>query len=995
MAQVSEIGVEIKGDSSSLKKAVSGAERSLGDLRSESSKTEGEVENLSGTMDGAGGKMGALSSMAGGLASAIAGVTAAAGAAAAGITTLTTQMGQSEKKARAYARTLGVTREQLQGLTAIGAQFGADISDTMDALSEVNTEMNDLKRGSGRLQKALQGTNADLDKLSEASGPVDFLNRLSEESDKLSDSLKATVMQAALGEEAFRQFGPVIMDSEKSLSDMIGRMKEMNVILGNQASANLASVGDAFHQLKLSIKGVAKAISAAAAPSVRLLMKTATGLIGAFREAAPSIDKTSSVLFNLTKSAIIPALDGFQELSRLTSKTAKVSGTYAKAITIVTNVVTSLGKSIVPVVSLLGDFIEMALEGFKAFGKKLAPAIAKSAKAMANIAQFTGMEGLSKQMRDAAEDARSFGQAIEVDYVGPAEQAKSNFKELGKAMKKTFTTKEIESFFDSITDSANISEKAIKELKEEIKGMDEDAPITGDGKGRGRKGVGGRGLSDQSEKSQEALNVLTKDQLAALRRITEAKRTAIDLDDIRAKKAKKIADINAKIDRIKGKQLKKEKKARKLAELREKKEQAVVEKNNQLQKAQERRGDQRLQRQQRTRRLSARRGGENPLAKIISGFSRSTAEIQNLNAEIDRLNSKIEDTSSAQEKAALLQKKQNKQIQKDIAQRQNLQGGIKTAGAAFKNSLSIFQQLASSIDTLSTSVDGFAQNIRAERQPGLSPGEKRGNTLKDIGKGAATAVGGAAAGAGIGAAAGAGPIGAAIGGGVGLIAGVVSGIAGRSKRQKKEKIAKRRQRFQTRQMARELGIAKTDNPMAEQQLRTQKKLAGIAQKVETGQMSKKQGKIQAKILREQLRTQKEQIRNQRDLAEMQGNVLDARLAGNETLATQLKFDKRRQKARNRIDDPKLLEQTLENINKREKLTLRQTRNQGLGNSSVRRKFGQEIGREAGREIGRKFARGEINITVADPTQISAEEELGSDQTRDLQDQLDREDRQTV
>jgi hypothetical protein len=1010
MAKVGEIKVEISGDSADLQKAVANAKQELGDLEGElqgmgdegTSASDGLLDldgaagSLTDSLDGLGGIAGGAA--AAGIGTAAAGAAAAAAAfykTAQAAAELTSEVARSQKKLSSYSRALGVSREQLKAFAEMGAQMGADIDDSVDILAEANKELQEMQKGGGRLAKTLEGTAANMEKLKAAKGPIDLIKRLRGELDKLNPTMKRAALQAVMGEEGFRQFGGAMMEGGAQMDKYRKKLSDYGVLLDKTANQRLQRASDAQHNFNMAIEGLKNQIAAGFADDFATVteelnkwVEATTGLLRLMSSMAGEKPVMQGMIDAMTPEIM---KDAREQLIRYNKQQAKAQRNWKEAKGFVEDMWTGAQK---------------AAREWKQFGSTFRKVIENQItgddeKLFQQLEPNDQIELRRRQLADAKKAQRKNPSKANKRAVIQARKRLEIQKTRVAFQKDEITRGQKQLQIENARQSA--SEKLKNLQKQRAKAAQKEADALDKAKNAMQKALkAGRKASDDAIPD----NVPTDEEMQAQRRRTAAAGTEDRVDDLRARKAEVEADLQKKINNLKDQYVESEERARLIRQARleaAEKHAKLESRINDILKDREvdkskpgfqgmeiGTGSEFTPFKEDPNEDSGRpiRGG-GQFGQFAEMMRKSGKQMKSYNEEIEGLETALKDVEGSFTKASvkgeIMAKKQAKAASAagSAAQGLSMLGGIISGPAA---------QFASNITTLGRSQSQM-DAARAERnRPGMTAAEKRQNTMKDTG----TILKGAGAGAQMGAAF--GPVGAIVGGGVGAIAGAIGVGAQKKKRKARERRKRERRRFQAGQTSIKAQIV--DAPPAQKEsLKKQKKMNKINRQIEKGQISHAQGEAQKRLLREQLEEQRENRKHQTTQISMNNDILKAQLHNNDYQAAQLQYQKTLDDIAHRVEQGAISQERAaklrERANLQRRMQLKQLRKGSPFAEENIRKFGQIIGKEAGRELGRQMARGRTGITMADPTEVSAQAEAGEEGVRELQEDLDRENRHNV
>lgn len=251
------------------------------------------------------GRLGPVGVAVGAISAALAGAGVAAVALTTKITKLTLAISDQQKELVRFSNIAGVATQDFAALNTIGRRFGADANDTADALLNVNEKLSDLRKNQGPLVDLLSQTSVNMQKLAESESTVEFLDNLNQEMADLDGTTKRAAASIVLGEEGMRQFGSVLLNSNKNISDTKKEMRDLGIIFSDEANNSFQNISDASNTISRSLTGVKNAFISEVAPAVEFFITKAAAAAKILNQTLiPAIEATGDRLGEVGTSFI-------------------------------------------------------------------------------------------------------------------------------------------------------------------------------------------------------------------------------------------------------------------------------------------------------------------------------------------------------------------------------------------------------------------------------------------------------------------------------------------------------------------------------------------------------------------------------------------------------------------------------------------------------------------------------------------------------------------
>jgi len=330
MASLGDLDIDIDLDLSGVEDAISDLRNSLNDLTDDiddlNNSGDDVGDDMSDSFSGFDDIVDAIPPKIQAVIVAVTAMATAAATATAAVTKMTTAIAHQEKLLSTYADSVNVSRSEFTVFSEQARRMGGDIEDVTDVLQEMNIKQTELKKSSGALFNILSRGGADIQSLTQATGSIEFFVALKKELEQLDPTMRRAAASAALGEDAFKQFGPLLLDSSKSVASLKQELKDLGVVLDTETSQQMAQLDKNIFKLNQRWRAFKKIIAGEVAP---VLINVTDGLL---KTAAALSDM--SQIFGGAEGAVTAISAAFKTLDGVTggflSNIAKLPDAIAK-----------------------------------------------------------------------------------------------------------------------------------------------------------------------------------------------------------------------------------------------------------------------------------------------------------------------------------------------------------------------------------------------------------------------------------------------------------------------------------------------------------------------------------------------------------------------------------------------------------------------------------------------------------------------------------------
>lgn len=232
----------------------------------EASEFEKQIDRIKGSMQKASDAFGAAANKI----ASIGKVFAVAGGAIAAYNGLlianSIAVAENAKQVERQSNLLGLTTDAYQEIRAVLGAYGVDARDLTDIFAQMVQKSSEAQRGGKEAALAFRGLGIEVSEL-KGLNPEQLFTRIAQGVSTLTDSnQKIDILSRILGEEAFKQAGPALVEGAEALAAFRKQFASSGGVLDKTDLQNAKQFNQSFTELKLRLQAVATEFGARMLP---------------------------------------------------------------------------------------------------------------------------------------------------------------------------------------------------------------------------------------------------------------------------------------------------------------------------------------------------------------------------------------------------------------------------------------------------------------------------------------------------------------------------------------------------------------------------------------------------------------------------------------------------------------------------------------------------------------------------------------------------------
>ncbi len=177
------------------------------------------------------------------------------------------------------AKLLGLTAEQYQTLRGVTQSYGVDQRDLTDSMAQFSQKLTEAREGNQTAIETFSQLGITMEEV-RAATPNDMLGLLAEGAERTAGSIEGmTAVSRILGEEAFKQLGPLLVQGRQNLDRLRKAYLETGAVLTTEQLDKYEQLSSLWKELKMRMNTLRIVIATAFLPALTKILERLRGFL--------------------------------------------------------------------------------------------------------------------------------------------------------------------------------------------------------------------------------------------------------------------------------------------------------------------------------------------------------------------------------------------------------------------------------------------------------------------------------------------------------------------------------------------------------------------------------------------------------------------------------------------------------------------------------------------------------------------------------------------
>lgn len=196
-----------------------------------------------------------------------------------GLAANTLLVAEDAKLIERQAKLLGLTAEQYQTLRGVTQAYGVDQRDLTDAMAQFAGKLGEARDGNQATIDTFQQLGISMEEI-RAATPNDMLELLAEAAERTAGSIDGiSAVSKVLGEEAFKQLGPLLVQGRQNLERLRKAYLETGAVLTTEQLDKYEQLSSLWKELKMRMNTLRIVIATAFLPALTKILERLRGFL--------------------------------------------------------------------------------------------------------------------------------------------------------------------------------------------------------------------------------------------------------------------------------------------------------------------------------------------------------------------------------------------------------------------------------------------------------------------------------------------------------------------------------------------------------------------------------------------------------------------------------------------------------------------------------------------------------------------------------------------